>query len=419
MIRILVLMAALCGIVYLGLYAVHHDTNYIVIGFGEWVVRTSLTVFLSVLFVLFVPAYLIFRALFALWRSPRSLRGWHLGRRYRSAQTILEDGLLALAEGHWKTAESQLVSAGEKGADAIVSHVFAARAAHNLGAYDRRDEYLNRAAISQPKFSLAVTLSQAQMQLESEQREQALASLMTLRAESPSHAEALRMLHELYEELGDWDSLLDLLPALKTYRAYDSDELEEIEGLCYYGKLVRAEDATKESLEALWESIPSNNRLAADLVEVYVDTQIKAGRGAACEAVLLKSINHEWSESLVEMYGRVEADAASQLKRAESWLSAHSSSAALHLTLGRLCTRNRLWGKARSFLEESIALKPTPQAYLVMSNLLEELDEAGDESARTGLRLCLGLDGDKGLGGSSLARLESDTDGPGAAESRV
>ncbi len=45
------------------------------------------------------------------------------------------------------------------------------------------------------------------------------------------------------------------------------------------------------------------------------------------------------------------------------------------LTLGRLGLRNGLWGKARGYLEESIEIKPLPDTYLVLANVLEKQDE--------------------------------------------
>jgi HemY protein len=47
----------------------------------------------------------------------------------------------------------------------------------------------------------------------------------------------------------------------------------------------------------------------------------------------------------------------------------------LLLSLGRLCRAQKLWGKARSFLEASLATLPTHAGHLELACLLEELDE--------------------------------------------
>ena len=82
-------------------------------------------------------------------------------------------------------------------------------------------------------------------------------------------------------------------------------------------------------------------------------------------------------------------DLAKQLKQAETWLKPYPEDAALLLTAARLSLANELWGKARSYLESSLALLPTADAYALYGQLLTGLGE--DERAllafRSGLQL--------------------------------
>ena len=59
------------------------------------------------------------------------------------------------------------------------------------------------------------------------------------------------------------------------------------------------------------------------------------------------------------------------------------------LTAARLCLRNELWGKARSYLETVIAIRPTPEAYQEYGRLLSQLGEgeAAADAYRSGLSL--------------------------------
>ncbi|MDX1509568.1 MAG: heme biosynthesis protein HemY, partial [Woeseiaceae bacterium] len=93
---------------------------------------------------------------------------------------------------------------------------------------------------------------------------------------------------------------------------------------------------------------------------------------------------------LVRLYGLVRGpDASKQLKRAESWLEKHGDDPDLLLTAARLCVRNDLVGKARSYLESVLALRPSPEAYQEYGRLLNELGEAhaAAEAFRDGLKL--------------------------------
>jgi HemY protein len=101
-------------------------------------------------------------------------------------------------------------------------------------------------------------------------------------------------------------------------------------------------------------------------------------------------LNKQWDTELVRLYGRIKSpDAASRLSVAEGWLKAQPKDPELLLTLARLCLQNRLWGKARSYLEASIGILPKVEAYQELGLLLEQLGEPDKalECFRTGLGL--------------------------------
>jgi HemY protein len=64
----------------------------------------------------------------------------------------------------------------------------------------------------------------------------------------------------------------------------------------------------------------------------------------------------------------------------------------LLLTLGRLCARQGLWGKAQSYLEASIAIEPTHSALFALAQLQEKLGnaEAAHRHSRESLELAVG-----------------------------
>jgi HemY protein len=59
-------------------------------------------------------------------------------------------------------------------------------------------------------------------------------------------------------------------------------------------------------------------------------------------------------------------------------------------TLGKLCARQSLWGKARSYLEASLAVEPTQAAHIALAQLLEILGKR--DEALTHYRRSLTLD---------------------------
>ncbi len=152
--------------------------------------------------------------------------------------------------------------------------------------------------------------------------------------------------------------------------------------------LDRAQDG--DAVQAAWKNVPRNLRAELDLLDAYFSALIRTGKHEQAEKELAAALKKEWRGPLVRLFGLVEGpDASKQLKRAEGWLADHPEDPDLLLTAARLCLRNELWGKARSYLETVISLRPTPEAYQDYGRLLNRLGE-GDAAAdafREGLGL--------------------------------
>jgi HemY protein len=67
-----------------------------------------------------------------------------------------------------------------------------------------------------------------------------------------------------------------------------------------------------------------------------------------------------------------------QIEQAEEWLKAHHDDAGLMLTLGKLCLHQELWGKAQSYLDASISLQPSREAYHALAHLAEKQRKPDD-----------------------------------------
>ncbi len=67
-----------------------------------------------------------------------------------------------------------------------------------------------------------------------------------------------------------------------------------------------------------------------------------------------------------------------QIERAENWLKEHPRDPHLLLALGRLCTRQALWGKAQSYIEASLSLETTRAAHLALAFLMEKMNKTDE-----------------------------------------
>lgn len=360
------------------------DPGYVIINFRGYVVEMSVPVLIGFAVLLLFVLWLIRR----IYLAPRRL-GEAAGR-YRSARAgqKMTRGMIAVAEGNFARGEKMLARAANASDSPLFNYLQAARAAHLQGHDERRDEWLRLAYQQTPEAANAVLLTQAEFQLDRGHNEQALATLRRLDENSRDHAHALALLGRLYFTLEDWDSLEQLLPRLKKIGQLQPGTLEKWTIRVHREALERAEDA--DSMGAVWNGISRAHRSDATLLEAYYRGLVRVGEDDRVEKELAGVLKSNWSGPLVRLYGLVESsDPSKQLKRAEGWLKNRGDDPDLLLTAARLCLRIELWGKARSYLETVISLRPTPEAYQAYGALLNQMGEA--DAAAAAFRDGLGM----------------------------
>lgn len=363
------------------------DPGYVVINFRGFVVEMSVPVLAALIVALFFAIWLVVK----IFRAPRRL-GEAAGR-YRSGRAgqRLTRGVIEVAEGNFAKGERLLARAAGVSEAPLLNYLQAARAAHLLGQDERRDTWLKQAYENLPGAANAVLLTQAELQLDQKQYEQALATLRKIEESAPNHSHALMLLGRLYYRLEDWQHLGTLLPKLKKHGRLDPATFEEWSIRVYREKLKAARD--EASLLDAWKSVPREIRDHIDVLQTWFESLIRVGLHDKAEKDLAAELKRSWRSPLVKLYGLVEsADPTRQLKRAEGWLQQHSDDAELLLASARLCLRLELWGKARSYLETVIAIRPTPEAFQEYGRLLNQLGEgdAAAEAYREGLSLVAG-----------------------------
>ena len=126
----------------------------------------------------------------------------------------------------------------------------------------------------------------------------------------------------------------------------------------------------------LWKKASVRYKENEKVVKHYSELMIRLDDKAAASEALEKAIARNWSDVLVIFYGEHDFSASpQQLLVAESWLMERPANSNLLLSLGRICMRNELWGKAKEYYEASIKITPCAEAYGELSRLLKHLGE--------------------------------------------
>lgn len=373
---LITIMLALLAAVGLG-YFIKHDPGLVLIKYSGTVVQAPFSVFVLVLLVSAAVLFFVFSLTKGLIGLPRNFRRWRGHRRYRRSEKFLSKGMLAMVEGNWRVAETSFKKGAVYSHAPMVNYLGAARAAQQLRNTQRRDHYLRLAHEYSTDANPAVSLTQAELQLEQKQTEQAYATLRSLDSEQPGLDQVKLMLLEASTELKDWEQMLELLNRLEKKSLLPMEQVRAKQLSAYAGLLRQAgKSSGRENLDREWNKIPAKLRQELFLLEVYVEERLWFSDTSDCEPLVRQSLKKKWDANMVRLYGAIEGtDPAKQLAFAEKQLAEHANDPVLLLTLGCLAKRNSLWGKARNYLEESIAIEATPEAYQQLAGLLERQGE--------------------------------------------
>jgi len=348
------------------------NPGYVLIGIGYWSLETSLIVFAVSLIMGFFVFYIFFRFLGWLLRLPGQIKNRGKSIKFNRSQEALIAGLVDSAEGNWEKAEKVLIKHASHSGAPLIHYLTAARAAQSRGAYDKRDEYLKKAADQAPGSDVAIGLTQAELHLSEKQFEQALQTLTRLQSIDPTHASVLKLLHQAYQQAGDWEGIRKLIPSLNNNKVLMEAEIKLLETEAF-SKLLKqaAERGSADEIDSLWSEIPDYIRNMKGVSAIYFAAMIDAGAGTKVEGGLSRALSTTWDQTLVVLFGNVQSiDVARQLETAEQWLPMHPRDAVFLTVLGKLSMKCGDNQKATTYLTKSISIEPSVPAYQLFGDLL-------------------------------------------------
>lgn len=388
---ILTLIALLVAI-FIGVN-LNEDPGLVTIQLRGTTLQTSFAFAVVAIFIGFCIFYLITRLFGAVVRVPHRLHHWQAHRREHQSQQSLHRGLLRLAQGQWQRAEKDLTRSAQHSDAPALSLLSAAQAAQARGDAIARNHYLQLAQQT-PGTQLVVDLTQAQMLIAEQQIEPAMHILHKIQHLDPKNSLLLKLLKECYLALHEWHLLAEIAPRLVKYGAASKDEAQHLEHEAYAQLLAHAAHQGEDTraLDEIWRQVPAPLQRMPTLLAVYVRFLIERGETGRPDSLLRNAVEKRWHPSLVYLYGFTQSETpVKQLAAAEKWLKKHPEDALLLLTLGRLCLRQHLRGKARSYLEASASIGPRAETYMLLGTLSEQTGDytLAGEFFRTGLNLTL------------------------------
>lgn len=336
-----------------------NGSGYVLIVVGDTTIEMAFIVAAAINVLAFVVLYFLVVILRMLFSTRRGVLAWAKNHRRQRGLNRTTQGLIAFVEGRWDVARKTLAKSADNSSTPLINYLFAARASSAVGDAKAVDNFLKKAELSTQGADVAISLTQAELQIQNGQYEQALATLLRAKKIASHHPVVLAALMKVYRQLNDWDSLLNLLPSLKKYNALSAIDVKNLEREACSAKLMRAVASHNiNGLLSCWKSLPSSVKQDALLVACYAEQLIVGKQYEQAERLLRSQLQHEYNEPLVKLYGLAVAEPlAKQLAFAEQLLKSHSESATLRLTLARICLNHGLDKKARQYLEGSLDLE--------------------------------------------------------------
>lgn len=353
---------------------------------GYWLVRvgdtsyqTSFWFGLVLLLAVFVVLHFALRLLSRLINPVSRFKTWNSRSRNRTAMRRTVRGLVALTEGRWKRAEKSLVKAADDSGMPLVNYLSAALAAHYQGRYEQADSLLKRAHLSTEGADTAVGLMQAQLMLDRQQYEEALAALTRLDQHLPNHPQVLKLLKQAYISVSDWEGLRRLMPRLASQQLISQEEREVLEYQAYRELIVQESRLVDqngiEKIRNLWADMPEHLRTNTDLIVLYTEVLVHGNEQGIAERLLRHALKEHWDSRLILRYGMLDVDAKRQLAASEKWLQERPNDPDLLLTLGRVSLRNANWDKAREYFEASQQQRPSGVVCAELARLYANLGD--------------------------------------------
>ena len=382
---LLVVFAAAVALVLLA----HVDSGHVLFYYPPWRVEMSMVFFAVAALVSFVVLYYLLRLIGNAVALPASVRAWRARRRRDRAHTALAAALQAYYEGRYARAEKQAGLAFEAGPAPGVAALLAARAAHQMRDFERRDRWLDRADAAGDSLKAARLVSRAELALEERDFGAARDALRKLQEAGPRDVTATRILLRAERGAGAWDEVLRLAGQLLKRDAIAPAVAEEYKLQATIELLQRSADDAG-AFERRWRAVSARDQAQPRVAAAAARHATALGQAALAREILEKALAAEWSSRLVALYGELPGglDAAARaeearlrIERGERWLLDHDRDPDLLAMLGRLCAQAELWGKAKSFLEASLSFEETRNARLELARLEERLGKA-DEAQR-------------------------------------
>lgn len=375
MLRLIVFLLFLIASVAVGIMVLKHP-GYVLLVYQAKTIQMPIWFAVLVGIVVLVAFYALITTVDNIHFLWYRFKNWLKFRREHKSYSKTQHGLALLVEARWKKAERLLNDGLKQSFEPLMNYLGAARAAQAQGAYERRNQYLRKAQTVAPDAIVAILLTKAELEIEHDEYDSALLTLGELKQKSPRHPRVLTLLQMVYTHLKDWQGLITIIPLMKKAKLLTADQYADLEAKAYSELLDSSSTKGFVEIQKIWNGMPRAVRKNPDVTCAYVKQLLRFSDTKEAEELIRKTLRNHWQPELAQIYGTLPfINLNRQLVIAGAWLKQYGQKPELLLTLGRLCMRLQLWGRAKDYLEKCLEFGTNKEASKEYDKLLEQLEK--------------------------------------------
>jgi HemY protein len=355
-----------------------HNPAYVLLVYPPYRIELSLTLFVVLVLLTFVFGYGLVRLISGVLQLPAYVRKFRSERAQAKARELLDEELGAFFEGRYAASEKAAARAMELGDTSGLHPIIAARSAHELREYKKRDAYLSAAEGKTIGDSTMRLMTTGKFMLDQRDPRGALGALQELRDSGVrGHVGAMSLELKAHQQAGNWDEVLNLLDKLEKRASIDATLATQLRQQAWLEKIRKQQDLA--GLTTCLKNIPADFKRRRKIAATAARALIQYGGDSLARQMLTDSLDAQWDSELVALYGDcISSDVVAQIEQAEKWLIQHKQDAGLLLALGKLCLHQKLWGKAQNYLDASNSIVPSHAAYTTLGQLAERLGKSDE-----------------------------------------
>jgi HemY protein len=373
--------------------AARFNPGNVVLFYPPYRVDLSLNLFLFLAGVLFVLFYLVVRTVRNMMKMPAKVAQYRQKKRENESNKALRDALKALFEGRFGQAEKAAMRAVELPDNAALAALIGSRASHSLGQKVRRDSWMARLQ-GDTNYKLARLMTVIELCVDDHQPDKALDAVNELNRSGMRHIHALHWALKANQQVKNWAEVLRLVKILDKRHALHPAISSRLRELAYQD-LLGEPSLDAEGLTRVWNGIAPDERQQPFIAWRAARAFNQRGMHQQASTVLEKALSLDWDERLVREYRNAAGSEGSslllsQIENCEAWMKKRPTDPDLALSLGSMCLRQKLWGKAQRHLEQALSdsldADMLREAHLKLAQLHEALNQ--QEAAAHHYRQC-------------------------------